>query len=1474
MTRIAGNSGGGYDPGSYGLDPWSRPSSFLEIPEKVKLEPEETGLPTGTVVPGADAKAVGNLLLAFGRADDITRTWRGRNRASFRGMSRYFVTVRIPEERQIFGEKARFVRDPGQGEGEYEGNVVVSEGMGFAMQMANDRLDAEAFNALLNGALLTVGEGLFAWRGSFIGSGGVQDLSDPSRVVEGAFTPRDTYEWGSATDADIDIVYEIIRAWEYADKGEGGYARYKEEYAKLIQKFLDQIWGKAVYENGNVAFISISSDTGLGGPDMGTLTSPSYISIAKLEAFHRMDGDPQHDWLLVAETQQKIREECMTINVDLNSPSKQQWALNLPGFLVVGNNAGGELSEREAKGIPDWQRYFEKVDPDNAQDARYRFKHATLEAALAQASRPDVIAKLTLLWVRTHGEGALLYLDPPDDVPDRYNARFNYDALRTYWRIAYDATASANPLTRERNVRLAQQIVGDLEALGPSFKWSDMRVYDVKEDSMMREPEMILAGLTALAHVATLEESTSYDFETIATGYSNLLSNKYREDGVGGYFSGGSASRSDYYENSLCYLSTYVVSGASDYRVEGVYEDDPLRGKQWQAFRRLFPENEWLLGGHGFIVSGFGYRIDPEARALQDLAQMMDALEGRNLAKPKTWRDRYETASMMMAHGMADEAVIQYGINHRETPFPVENNADEVHIERSVDGLIGAYAVAGYTQDEKVEHAESLVMANPSNPYTWLLYARVLQDSFGKNQLETSIALASLVLEDYSLNVAARVISTLDVPASVRRALGRGYIDFVRSGDTKVRLSLYTYAVLMDGYKKACEVGIVFRGAGGTSVMYDRLGQLADFLDICASGETPGAIDGVLSGAAAQKVEEAYREGHWPNMEPNLYSRLHSNAAFALLSIGDSIVGNPDDKLQYYKDALRAFDEAIRQEASIAYYRGDKGPDILAVLGLARCYRSLGSTYCALGKQALAQRCFGISAFLREYLRGNDAADIYATYLSNPETDSGAGQRFIDAELLEALGTLVRKAVGAEEERLRRRQFRDPRSLYVLRFDIDQAWRVTEMRRFSEMQLTETADPFRSSMLQTLQEMLYRGRVRPHFERISFFLAEGEVIRARKDCESLFRIAGNLEAYLDGEVTLSGFAQGRILAPEHYRALQTLYRDLHEILRDTPDSKIAADHVFQRVCIFRARYAAEFAQYSIYRRIGRYQLGYAPGNLHSDIGLALEESLTFETYRERFRKAAAAGSLEEEKERVRKHVDVMESAFALDALLEAHRVEDAEELLGEIIDEKCRYIYGNTELGEEPYNQEWFTEALNIYLAYAWGEAYGALFAGPDLLGNIRGARAIYMELLDEDYDPLRIDADTQSVLAVLRDKENAGVVRTMREYNAHFTWQMQMDYGMMLLSLYYNREEVLRSGPRMGIAPEKLEEIREQEDAMLQLMAEAYLAFEAAYNLDSQDQRAVRRLDEVDRLGTREWGMRFDETIEEIREEREMETQ
>ncbi|MFA4857816.1 MAG: hypothetical protein WC901_02245 [Candidatus Margulisiibacteriota bacterium] len=1372
------------------------------------------------------------------RAEDAIsqiQFWQEREEGLYVGLTQNFVVgVNLPD-----GKKAAFVKDPWrESENIPKGSEVLSEGLGFAMQMANDLKNADEFRRYLQAALRTSGRGLFAWKGYLAQNIGGQAEALDLEGLEGGEVAADfkvaaDADWGSATDADIDIVYELIRAWGFAKDGVAGYAGHEEWYAELAQQYLDQIWANSIYFDGATALLSISSDEGKSRTEPELLTSPSYVSVAKLEAFWSFDDDPAHRWDRAAITYQKMREEIV-------DKPELYFKLN--------------------------QEYF-KSHPGEAE---------SLSALQVSFNLP------AFLEVRT-GTGDTLHYFTPKNVAERYSTRFTHDAIRTYWRIAYDAKTSFDPETRRRNTELARKVLHDL---GPAVtvKWRELQVdYTDSDASRGYEPEMVLSVLTALAYVAAFgpagneeENADPIDYSRLFVDFSGQLTEMYDEDG--GYFfdstpkeegierskifpkyniykiklskifenieaeklvlkpnlsqeqiieilgqeadkelfdilqqaqegsagpqaQEGSAGPQAYYENTLAYLCAFVFSGRSAGITRRRFVDDQLRGKQWQQvgndniLERF--EGQWdMLGGSLWLA--------PNTLAMDNLKYSMQIAQKYSFTDVRKRKIgdvgefllvRNDCAVSLLEMGFASEAAQQYTVTLRYAPYPIANYTDEKFLEEAADGLYESFTRAGISQKERLIITHWLAQKNPAkpyneaNPYNKLVYARVLLDYYDGRHIAKAV------------DVARDVIAQ----------------------QTNPRLILRAFGIILEGYRRMAEMGQSMPqkdnlkqpiSAEKMQMELTVLGDLVEALDGTAPLPAPVAANKLPAGHIdenmARKIIDASQEEYAKTVTVGLYLA----AAEMYATRADKERDQWLSQAQLYIDAIVEFKKVLE----ISKEGDDAGG--AAALGLLRCFAGLGTAFAQGGERKLAERAYATAYWLYEGVLSNALPQAEEGFFPGaswepPEevgVDLALDCVIPDETIIKNIYLFAQKRREDEEKKLKGQGYRLPRSVFGLRTDVNQMWLWVELGRVGVTDPTKSFSEDLSVIEQDLEfteeknltNTLYQGRVRAHFEKLAYLLHTGEIDRAQSEAENLRQICEELKPF-DGQADATTLGEGLILTSEQYHLLNDLYGRVVAILREPALGKSPDPKILSEVQNFVIKNARRFAGIKVFdEKISWYKQGQPPSPqmLLSDIETALETSNVLSYYRQNPQK-------------ISRDLGTMQAAGEISNLLAAGETINSLEKIEKII-ENCRDI-----LGEDPYQDGWFVEASKLYEAYAWRLAYQ---------GKVAEAESIYRALLkevgpgEEEYGDM-----TNATLGLLRDKENAGLIRVAMGQGPQYAWEKLYSFGDMMLNVYYRRRD----------ANADAEELRK-------ILSRANEAFGRAKDLIPGDARAANKQTDV----------------------------
>src|SRR3989339_392945 len=272
-----------------------------------------------------------------------------------------------------------------------EKDVVPSESMHWGLEAARIRQDQEKFDRFLSGIFEMMERGLPAWQGY---------------IENGRFNIAN---YASAMDADVGIATELIKASELW----GSEGRFN--YAKISKQFIDMIWNTYVNTNGVCATLAPTPyDKSTNGSFVRNI---SYVSIAMLEMIKGFDGD--HDWALVIECEQKIREEVLAAT----------------SYKAGKDETGKELTTADNFSDGQWERY---------------------------THIPDLIEIVPTVFNK---DGELVNRYAFYTPSDGRSFRFGRDALRTIVQIAIDASYCSDPVYRKRNVDLAKRM---LKALFPN----------------------------------------------------------------------------------------------------------------------------------------------------------------------------------------------------------------------------------------------------------------------------------------------------------------------------------------------------------------------------------------------------------------------------------------------------------------------------------------------------------------------------------------------------------------------------------------------------------------------------------------------------------------------------------------------------------------------------------------------------------------------------------------------------------------------------------------------------------------------------------------------------------------------------------------------------------------------------------------------------------------------------------------------
>jgi hypothetical protein len=377
---------------------------------------------------------------------------------------------------------------------------------------------------------------------------------------------------------------------------------------------------------------------------------------------------------------------------------------------------------------------------------------------------------------------------------------------------------------------------------------------------------------------------------------------------------------------------------------------------------------------------------------------------------------------------------------------------------------------------------------------------------------------------------------------------------------------------------------------------------------------------------------------------------------------------------------------------------------------------------------------------------------------------------------------------------------------------------------------------------------------------LSFMFGEG------KNMLRGYAVSEDLDAYVDKIASPKQLLDqlelelGFIFDPEQREMVAGLYGDIKEALASTSDASEALVEVHDAVLAFvqvieeEARngpadqetgsYAAgDLINTSAFGVLKSYLAQRGPAfDLLSKLEMALENSTVIESYADRLSDAEGRGgaAVAAEWEDIGREARVLARVHTISVLLDEGDIEKIRKEI-EITVKSCRDI-----LGEEPYPEGWFDEALNMIQAYAWGRA----FSGSNY-ENLDEARAIYREMLNEPYQIAIPAGQTNDLLTIIRNKENAGNIRRAMSAGSEYEWKTWMQYGDMLLALYYHEKQKQKARlAAEGVAEEELEdkalEAIGSNQIIINALAEAYFAFDVADQIRPDDGRAGSKMTDV----------------------------
>ena len=741
------------------------------------------------------------------------------------------------------------------------------------------------------------------------------------------------------------------------------------------------------------------------------------------------------------------------------------------------------------------------------------------------------------------------------DLPGWSN-EFGYDAIRVMWRVAQDALFSFDPKKRERAVKLCRKFI-DSTAGTPADQLK-VHYYDPrtkKSGSTHNNAVLSMYVLAAYASVIVLPDEKYDDVKEYisrAKEISDEFKNSYRP------LQGISAQ---YYNESLCFVAAMILGDSFDDVASTVHvQKESPEIKKIKRSHKSWPYYylEYLpVIGPAVSPSDNSSMLwlDGTRRAELDmLIYNIEWLDGKKPAKMRTIKVRMEFCGNLVAWGYMDEAITQYQLVIKNLKYNDNRLDNDERVERrkvlreAIDGLVNALYKSGKTE-EGIKIFREMISKDPDNLIAHAALAELLsimpQEKYEPLAIaecrETIKLLSKLKVNDPE--VAVDVLLTL---ASILARKGRGA---PQNGDFEGSVR-YFKAV-----EEICNLTLLGQ------ISSKHLNELVVGLDLELNGPEEAYLNRMLRHYLDNELRNQIRLTQ-ADLLFSIISEMYVSAEIKLdieankeepeilslsevdrkIDVPEFLMANYDGIIRLYESVLKNVDVPTRMQRIFTSQKElnkieDKNTEFIykSVLGLMRVNSNRGRLKNKLGQDG--GKDFEVALAISDI-----ALDGFSDYESAVSWTRVLGEGMV--------GLLT-------EGMKRARKYQKSLSItgkFVKAKEVE--IRIERMQIWND-QKHESYEATIHEYERLLREEVSIGRVRPHFERIIYYIDNWEYDDAIMDCNVLIEAYPSLRNLstikhellsekAEEEIKIAQELLIRILEDENYIQRGDLDREKHE----------------------------------------------------------------------------------------------------------------------------------------------------------------------------------------------------------------------------------------------------------------------------------------------------------------------------------------
>ncbi len=933
-------------------------------------------------------------------------------------------------------------------------------------------------------------------------------------------------------------------------------------------------------------------------------------------------------------------------------------------------------------------------------------------------------------------------------IDAKRSSNFGYEAIRCLWLIAQDGLYARDPEIQKQNQELAKFLIGQILALAKSQnKPPEEFIAEIEVGSEKnKEPKTLYAGYAALAYAASFLPQKDQ-----AADYAALSKNLAQKAQEGGTFHGR------YYQDSLILFSSLMLKQAFHWQPQQPYVNGESKDSQ-NILRKYWP--------YPFFHLKFTYYLTAHQRALLGLANARAAVYNsyawagnwRRSRVTNHFRNRITYGQQLALFGMVEGAIEQftYILKHAD---PGRNLRE---IREAAYGLEGSLRRGGIPAFKAVRIYEQIIEERSQNKRSSLAYLYV--------------GLAQAYLETYSQKFLFLALAN----ARIARNLSNAPYD-------------------NEAYVKACFLfAVAHQRKGehllnniGKEVSIERVKTFIDANKIIA--EFDQARQALIK--ALEIINTVFTEqnklsllgyfDHYLSIDADLYKDLRRCGSFRaalFFQIAEldkqkadafsQIVGLTDqqkiDQKNAYKSAREYYCKALEDK--------DITPNLClsSISKIIDTYRE-EADYAIKNSHGIPKgRPLTEPAHLRElnaHPAFREAQRLMTFALTSFQNPPAKKPEKIDRdtpwispeEQAITIGTCVIKDGTPQpkwyDQLLRETNLQDKKRAYELRL-AELTLRNTLLGIVAESAQPQEAMRITLNEVNKIIRLSPLARVRSHYERLAFYLGRGQILRVKKELESILTIATILEAGLNSlpaqifdektedflktlSFTSRAFlATGNAILPELKKHLAHL--GLTGI-SDLPDEevkpaaiKLLLKKMHQlKVAVPNARVRTLLDKtISLLNEASKNPEGFELIAIASE--LAVEENVILKHYKNKTAQEIALEAVE------------LKKAKGLLASLEKEFLSLEKTLQGlqsKVADLEAR--------GEIPYTADWFERILGVYISTSW-----SIYKSEPTI-----AIATMLEVLNQDHVPIKSSEKTaRTLINFMRDKEVRGFMNILMQ--------------------------------------------------------------------------------------------------------------